>query len=147
MKEKMPAYGWSAEGRKIAIISDVHDNKANLKKVLDYCAKEKIQTIICCGDLASAGTLDFLNDNFSGNIHFTFGNADWEWEPKYASLGKYKKTLIYKDFGETEIESRKVALSIIPIKPKNYVGRGNIISFFTATLINHGKKISEIAKY
>ncbi|KKP57116.1 MAG: hypothetical protein UR51_C0023G0001, partial [Candidatus Moranbacteria bacterium GW2011_GWF1_34_10] len=32
---------------KIAIISDVHNNETNLKKVLDYCAREKIKKIIC----------------------------------------------------------------------------------------------------
>ena len=50
---------------KIAIISDVHDNIPNLKKVLDYCASNKIEKIICCGDLASLETLDYLNDNFT----------------------------------------------------------------------------------
>ena len=48
---------------KIAIISDVHDNIPNLKKILNYCIENKIEKIICCGDLASLETLDFINDN------------------------------------------------------------------------------------
>ena len=50
---------------KVVIISDVHNNTTNLKKVLDFCAKNKIGKIICCGDLSSNETLDFLNDHFS----------------------------------------------------------------------------------
>ncbi|KKP82446.1 MAG: hypothetical protein UR83_C0052G0017 [Candidatus Moranbacteria bacterium GW2011_GWF2_35_54] len=67
---------------KIAIISDVHNNETNLKKVLDYCIKKKIKKIICCGDLASDETLDFMADNFNppggGEIYYTFGNMDNE---------------------------------------------------------------------
>lgn len=133
MKEKMSAKGGSAFGGKIAIISDIHNNEVNLKKVLDYCARENIKTIICCGDLASKETLDFLNDNFlpQGStlgrfkvepwepaIHFTFGNADWSWEEEYKSIKKYKKTLIYKDFGETEAEGKKIAFVHYPKKAK-----------------------------
>ena len=59
-----------------AIISDIHNNEANLKKVLDYCKNNRIKTILCCGDLASLETLDFLNDNFPGTIHYAFGNMD-----------------------------------------------------------------------
>ncbi len=80
----------------VAITSDIHNNLANLKKVLDYCADKKIHPVksrktgaaspqfngvnimICCGDLASLETLDFLNDNFSGKIFYCFGNMDDE---------------------------------------------------------------------
>ena len=86
---------------KIVIISDIHDNEVNLKKVLDFCAREKIGTIICCGDLGNIETLEYFSANFSGTIHFTFGNADWSWEQEYVALGKHKKTLFYKNFGET----------------------------------------------
>jgi putative phosphoesterase len=114
----------------IAIISDIHNNQTNLKKVLDYCAEKEIKTIICCGDLASLETLDFLNDNFKGDIYFTFGNMDDDFlkdtfchperippqreESKdligldsSTSVGmtcKYKNTKIFKNFGETQFE-------------------------------------------
>jgi hypothetical protein len=115
---------------KIAIISDVHNNLANLKKVLDYCAKNEIKKIICCGDLANMETLDFLNDNFSGVIYYTFGNmddgqmTDVIWHPerirqsaeksKDLTTCRYKNTFIFKKFGEVEIEKN-------PAKPD---GRG-----------------------
>lgn len=92
----------------IAIISDIHDNIPNLKKVLDYCALNKIDKIICCGDLGSMETLDFLNDNFSKDIYYVFGNLDDDYLTSYPFEKKYKNTFIFKDFGEAEIENNRV---------------------------------------
>lgn len=100
----------------VAIISDIHDNIPNLKKVLDYCAANNIVKIICCGDLASLETLDFLNDNFEGEIFYTFGNMDNDYLRKYETLQNYKITKIYKDFGETEINGKKIAFVHFPKK-------------------------------
>lgn len=95
---------------KIAIISDVHDNIPNLKKVLDYCAQNSVEKIICCGDLASLETLDYLNDNFAGEIFFVFGNMDNDYLRNYLfENDQYKNTKIFKDFGEIEIKKRKIA--------------------------------------
>lgn len=103
---------------KIVIISDIHNNITNLKKVLDYCTREsaggRIETIICCGDLASMETLDFLNDNFSGRIYYTFGNMDDDYLTSYNFQEKYKNTVIYKNFGELEIENKKAAFVHYP---------------------------------
>lgn len=104
---------------KVAIISDIHNNVVNLKKVLDYCALQKIKTIICCGDLASLETLDFLNDNFSGNILYTFGNADYDNTKNLEDQKKYKKTYLYKDFGEAIIEEKAVAFTHYPEKAES----------------------------
>ncbi len=103
---------------KIAITSDIHNNEVNLKKVLDYCAREsasgRLETIICCGDLASMETLDFLNNNFSGEIFYCFGNMDDEHLQNYEILQNYKNTKVYKNFGEVEIENRKIAFVHYP---------------------------------
>jgi putative phosphoesterase len=61
---------------RLAIISDIHDNLVNLEKCLDWCRKERIETMICCGDLTNSDTLDFLAKNFKGKIHILMGNCD-----------------------------------------------------------------------
>ena len=103
---------------RIAIISDIHNNEVNLKKVLDYCNSNDIKIIICCGDLASAETLDFLNDNFSGMVYYTFGNADYDDLRKLDSLEKYRNTFLYENFGETEIDEKFIAFVHYPDKAK-----------------------------
>lgn len=100
---------------KIAIISDVHDNIPNLKKVLDFCASNKVEKIICCGDLASVETLEYLNDNFSGERFFTFGNMDNDYLQNYFfKNNEFKKTKIFKKEGEIEIDKNKVAFVHFP---------------------------------
>jgi len=107
---------------KIAIISDIHDNIPNLKKVLDYCndkisASRRIEKIICCGDLASLETLDYLNDHFAGEIFFVFGNMDNGYLKNYPFVdNQYKNTKIFKDFGEIEVENN-------PVKSSNHGAR------------------------
>ena len=99
----------------IAIISDIHDNIPNLTKVLDYCREKKIEKIICCGDLASMEMLDLLNDNFQGEIFFVFGNMDNDFLRGYPfENDRYKNTRIFKDFGEAEMDSVKVAFVHFP---------------------------------
>lgn len=98
----------------IAIISDIHNNEINLEKVLGYCRKEKIKKLICCGDLASRQTLDFMNYNFVGEIYYTFGNADYIDLVELERQKKYRHTFLFKNFGEAEIDGRKIAFIHFP---------------------------------
>ena len=110
---------------KIAIVSDIHDNIPNLMKVLDYCRENNIEKIICCGDLASIETLDYLNDNFAREIFFVFGNMDNEYLKNYPfKNNQYKNTKIFKYFGETEIENRKIAFVHFPREAKELCETG-----------------------
>ncbi|MFA6184225.1 MAG: YfcE family phosphodiesterase [Parcubacteria group bacterium] len=99
---------------KIAIISDVHNNETNLKKVLNYCEQKKIKKIICCGDLASDETLDFMTDNFGGEIFYTFGNMDNEQLREFQFVDVYKNVNLFKKFGELELDSKKIAFVHYP---------------------------------
>lgn len=61
---------------KIAIISDSHDNIPNLEKFLEYCKKNKIKTLLHCGDITSLETFNYIQDHFDGDIYAVRGNAD-----------------------------------------------------------------------
>lgn len=99
----------------IAIISDTHDNIPNLKKVLDYCRENKVEKIIHCGDLAEIETLDYLKENFSGDIFWTFGNMDRGHSADYPFAdGKYKSINIFSKHGEVEIAGKKIAFVHFP---------------------------------
>ncbi len=92
----------------IAIISDSHDNIPNLKKVLDYCHEQKVEKMIHCGDLATIETLDFINNNFSGEIFFTFGNMDEGHIADYNfKNNQYGQIQVFPDYGKLEIPKAK----------------------------------------
>ncbi len=109
---------------RVAIISDIHNNEVNLEKVLNYCEREKISTIICCGDLASRETLNFMNDIFSGTIYYVFGNMDNEQLRDVNFTRKYRNTFIFKDFGEAEFENHKIAFVHFPREAKELAETG-----------------------
>ena len=58
----------------LAIISDVHDNLANLTKVLNFLKKSGLNFLVCCGDIGNLETISYLAKNFSGQIYLAFGN-------------------------------------------------------------------------
>lgn len=86
----------------IAVISDIHDNLLNLKKFLDWSKQNKIEKIICCGDLGNAKTLQFLATNFGGDIFLVDGNAE-TYETK--DVTKYKNIKFYEEIGVINIEN------------------------------------------
>ena len=61
---------------KIAIVSDIHDNLPNLKKCLSWCVKNKIEKIICAGDVTNSETLQIISENFKGEIFIISGNGE-----------------------------------------------------------------------
>ena len=61
---------------KIAVISDIHDNLVNLDKALRIIKREKVETIICCGDVTTVETLERLRQGFSGEIFLVTGNME-----------------------------------------------------------------------
>lgn len=123
----------------VAIISDIHNNEVNLKKVLGYCAEKKIGKIICCGDLASNETLDFLCDNFSGEIFYALGNM----EAGHLTMSvlkntahlpdgsiRYKNIFINQKFGETVIDGKKIAFVHYPDQAKSLAETGKYAFVF-----------------
>jgi len=86
---------------RIAIISDSHDNLANIKKAIDWLNKEKISLLLHCGDISSRQTLDEITKSFSGGAKFVRGNADFD-------LQNLSET------GEVDIDNRKIAFTHFP---------------------------------
>lgn len=58
---------------RIAIISDSHDQVANLAAAIRYCNEQNISTVIHCGDLISPFMLKQLT-KLKGTVHLIYGN-------------------------------------------------------------------------
>ena len=57
----------------IAILSDTHDQVANLRAVIDFCNTRQIDHMIHCGDLISPFMLKELG-RLNGKVHLIYGN-------------------------------------------------------------------------
>lgn len=99
---------------KAAIISDIHDNLANLEKFLNWANKNKIKELIICGDLCTPATLaKILAPNFKGKIHIVYGNVcDLDLEIEKAK--EFSHIIHYGDEGRFEIDDKKVAIVHLP---------------------------------
>ncbi len=109
---------------KVAIISDVHDNFVNLEKFLKWTKGNKIEELIVCGDLCAPATLsEILAPGFSGKIHMVFGNVcDRDIETEKAK--EVDHVFHYGDFGEFEIDNKKVAIIHFPEEAKELAKSG-----------------------
>ena len=92
---------------KIAIISDIHDNLANLEIFFEIISKENIEKIICCGDVCNQETLEILAKKFNSSIIIVFGNAE-VYSPE--DLKKYSNITDLGRFGYIQINNFKVGV-------------------------------------
>ncbi|KKQ60641.1 MAG: Phosphodiesterase, MJ0936 family [Parcubacteria group bacterium GW2011_GWE2_38_18] len=103
----------------VVVISDIHDNLTNLRQCLDWCNRQAIQTMICCGDLTNDDTLDYLVKNFKGDIHLLKGNADSFDERK---IVEYKNIKYYsRAGGKLEINGKKIGFCHEPFYIKKLI--------------------------
>lgn len=97
---------------KIAIMSDTHDNLANVQKALAIINQKKADAIIHCGDICSPWILKELTAKFTGSIYLTFGNNDAEEHMLTAwTFEGGKNAKFYKPMGELELGGKKIAFT------------------------------------
>ncbi|MDP3093864.1 MAG: YfcE family phosphodiesterase [bacterium] len=97
---------------KIAIVSDSHDNLATIKKALAWINRNKITTLIHCGDVCAPGTLKEISKSFKGAIHLILGNigpVGIAKDPfRIKELG-IKNVKFYGKTGELKIDGKRLA--------------------------------------
>jgi len=62
---------------KIAVISDIHGNMAYLEKAKTVIDAEKLEIIICCGDIQDEDCFKYL-DSWKQKVYIALGNADYK---------------------------------------------------------------------
>lgn len=108
---------------RIAIISDIHDNLANLEKFLIQAKTEKIEGIICCGDVTTPETLSFLVENFKGEIKLVCGNAEIRRE-EFFDLAKQSDNLeVFADVGRWDLDKVQISFAHKPEQAEGLVSK------------------------
>jgi len=109
---------------KIVVISDSHDNVANLEKVLKWANKNNIEALIHAGDLSAPGVLkNTLASGFTKDIYIINGNVS---DPELLA----KVSLDFPNVkylggeGEAEIDGRKIYITHFPPRAKAIAGAG-----------------------
>lgn len=95
---------------KIAVLSDIHDNLLNLKKVLGRIKKENCKAIIFCGDYCAPIIFKTLAAS-SLPLYAVFGNVDGAQYEIMRVIQENKYQLKQeKDICEMELGGKKIAV-------------------------------------
>jgi putative phosphoesterase len=92
---------------KIVIISDIHDNLVNLEKCLNWCKNEKIEHLICCGDVTNSETLQFLSKKFKGRIYLVQSNVEIYEEEETT---QFKNIEYFGNIGKVKVNGKAVGI-------------------------------------
>ena len=93
----------------VAIISDIHDNIPKLRAALSNL--ERVDALICCGDLCSPFIIKELGTGFAGPTHIVFGNNDGDCYRISEGAKKYPHIQIHGEFVELELGGRRFAIN------------------------------------
>lgn len=101
---------------KIAVISDIHDNWANLDQ---FCLKLRenndINHLIVCGDIASPATLKKLSENLpQKKIYAVPGNVDGDIQGHQKVAEESNNITFFNHIGEIELSNKKIAFTHKP---------------------------------
>ncbi|TSC86823.1 MAG: phosphodiesterase [Microgenomates group bacterium Gr01-1014_16] len=98
---------------KIAVLSDTHDHIWNLNKALQLIKEQKCECLIHCGDFCAPFTAAILS-TAGLTVYACFGNND---EDQYAIAKRLKAAEFFsigQEFGEIELDSKKIAFCHYP---------------------------------
>lgn len=99
---------------KIAVLSDIHDHLEKLERALALIKEKKCQTVIFCGDLISPFTTGVLART-DLPTYAVLGNNDEDHIGMMKRGGpKFTWFHLSQEFGQVEIENRKIALCHYP---------------------------------
>jgi uncharacterized protein len=125
----------------IAVISDIHNHVANLRKLLVLSASKGASNLICCGDITRPETLEeFLA--FPGPARFCLGNCDLEFASDLLALARIHSPLHgFKDHGTLDLpKGPKIAFTHTPSQAARLAENGSFAAVF------HGHTHQRLAK-
>lgn len=114
---------------KIAVLSDIHDNIWNLKKVLKRIKKEKCKAILFCGDYCAPSIVKLIIE-LKLPAYAVFGNVDgahYEITKLVGNLSFYHQ---FKEMAEIELGGKRIALCHYPKLAEGLAYTGNYDAVF-----------------
>lgn len=115
----------------IGVFSDVHDNLANLDRVLEIFSKRDAGTLIFCGDFCSPIPARVIG-GYGGDVHCVFGNGDGDrftisnWAASNAPRMK-----LHGEHAELDIGGIRIAVTHYPLYGQALARTGDYQAVFS----------------
>ena len=94
---------------RIAILSDIHDHVPRLRAAIERF--DRIDVLICCGDLCAPFVVGEMAERFDGPIHIVFGNVDGDRYRISQQAARYPNVEIHGEFAELELGKKRCAVN------------------------------------
>jgi putative phosphoesterase len=107
---------------KIAIMSDSHDNVANLEQALAQIRAGGAAALLHCGDLVAPFVIARLAAGFAGPIHIVFGNNEGDGRLLQTVASAQDDVTLHGIYAELELGGRRRALIHYP-KPARRIAQ------------------------
>jgi putative phosphoesterase len=111
---------------KIAILSDTHDNIANLEKALEQVRASHADALFHCGDLCAPFMLSRMAQGFAGPIHVVFGNNDGDGRLLQTLAAKHPQVTLHGIYAEVVIGRCQAALIHYPEPARRIAQSGQL---------------------
>ncbi|MBT7552869.1 YfcE family phosphodiesterase [bacterium] len=98
---------------KLAVISDIHDNIPNLEKALAIIKKEKVDYLICTGDVQSIEAWKLI-DQLKISTWAVMGNVDHDILGEEELKKQIKNITLFPNVGVAEIEDKNIIFTHYP---------------------------------
>lgn len=99
---------------KIAIISDTHDNKANLALALKAIQEKGATTLLFCGDFCAPFMLKEMASQFSGDIHVVFGNNDGDQFSMTSIAQDLPNMILHGEYAALNLGGKRIGMTHYP---------------------------------
>jgi putative phosphoesterase len=111
---------------KIAILSDTHDNIANLDRALEQVRASEAGVLLHCGDLCAPFMLSRIAQGFTGPVHIIFGNNDGDGRLLQSIAAKHPQVTLHGVYAEIEVGNRTVAMIHYPEPARRIAQSGQL---------------------
>lgn len=99
---------------KIAVISDIHGNMAYLERAKAIIDEQKLEIVICCGDIQDEEAFKEL-DSWPQKVYIALGNADYEIRHRLdRGLLCAEHAEVFLDYGVLNLDGAKIAFCHYP---------------------------------
>lgn len=115
---------------RLAILSDIHDNLPNLKKVLDFCSANDIDAIIGCGDWGDTETWTFIAESFLKPIYAVCGNVEVD-HHVFATFPRerFPHLQLFDKTAEITLDNKKIGITHWPRFTRTLLPNNDIIFY------------------
>ncbi len=116
---------------RIALLSDIHDNVWNLKKVLNSEALKSTDTLLFCGDLCAPFVIHLLGEAYTKPIHMVLGNNDGDVAAIICNIAQYPNMELHGEYYRGELGGKTIAVNHYPDNARELAESGiyNIVCY------------------